>query len=479
MFRLNDLIELIPQSMLIGNGDEEWESLSIDTRTIHPGELYFALKGEKYDGHQFIEDACKRGAIGIVMEKSFFDSCPSITETCKKTLIVVDDTLLAFHQWAHYYYSLYQPFNICITGSNGKTTTKEMIAHLLNLQYHVLKSQGNYNNEIGVPLTIFGLTPDHDVLVVEMAAQRLGEIKTLTDIVKPDIAIVTNVGEAHIGLFGSRDNIAREKSEIILALKDKGTAILNRDDSYFNYFKDCLSNHNELFTFGFHPEAHLRAMNFNQESEKGISFDLKLASGKVQHLSMPLLGRFNVYNALAAFAVGMKMHIPVNKILHRLSSFVNLKMHMEYAEFYRGITILQDCYNANPTATIEAMLSAAAIADNRFKVAVLGDMLELGPETAKYHKEVGRKAVSFSYDMLVGYGENSLDICRGAQEQGMPADQVVQFGSEEKERLVNFLAESVPDGSMVLIKGSRNMKMEDIFQSWDKKEKEIRRSHHG
>lgn len=471
MFRLKDLIELIPQSIPLGDQDIEWQSLSIDSRTIKPGDLFLALKGERVDGHQFILSACQKGAIGIVMEKTFFSDHPSIADECKKPFLLVDNTLFAFQKWAHHYYSLYKPFSICITGSNGKTTTKEIINHILASKYHVLKSQGNYNNEIGVPLTLFGLTPYHDVMVVEMAAQRVGEIKNLTNIVKPDIAVITNVGEAHVGLFGCRDNIAKEKAEIILALKDKGTAVLNRDDSYFNYFRDCLSHHNELVSFGFHPEADLRASNIQQVKEKGISFDLLLPGGRTHRLLIPLLGQFNTYNVMAAIAVGMKMHVPLDEIFHGLSTFKSLKMHMECSEFHRGIILIKDYYNANPTATEEALMTVSDISKDGFKVAVLGDMLELGSEIQEYHRDIGRKAASLSYDMIIGFGEYGHDIQQGAQEQGMPVDKIFQFDVKDKEKLVNHLVRSVPDKSIVLIKGSRNMKMEDIVQYWQNKEK--------
>ncbi len=470
MFRLGDLAGVIPGAILLGDMDVEWQDISIDSRTIRPGDLFFALRGEKFDGHQFIRNACERGACGTVLEKSFFRNHKSLHKELNQPLLLVDNSLLALQLWAHHYHSLFKPLNICITGSNGKTTTKEMIFHLLTSKYHVLESRGNYNNEIGVPLTLLNLDSHHDVLVMEMAARKLGEIKELTNILKPDIAIVTNVGEAHIGLFESRDNIAKEKSEIILSLKDKGTAILNRDDSYFYYLKDCVSYYNEMISFGFHPEAQLRAANFKQEQEKGIHFDFHFQREK-HHVFIPLLGRFNVYNTLAALAVGIKMHVSIDEMIHLISNFKSPEMHMECFMLNRGITLIQDYYNSNPTAVKEVLNSIAGISGDRFKVAVLGDMLELGNQATEYHMEVGKIVVFLDFDMLIGFGEYGRWIAQGAQEEGMSKDRIYCFDREDKEQLAIQLMEMVPENSIILIKGSRGMQMEDIVQYWKRNEK--------
>ncbi|MFA6622079.1 MAG: Mur ligase family protein, partial [Candidatus Caldatribacteriota bacterium] len=196
MFLLRDLVGVIPGAMLLGNPDVKWQDISIDSRTIKSGDIFFAIRGERYDGHKFALDAINKGAVAVVLEKSFYQSSDTIKKSFSHPVLMVDNTLLALQLWAHHYHSLFKPFNICITGSNGKTTTKEMIVHLLKSQYNVLHSRGNYNNEIGVPLTIFKLESNHDVLVLEMAARKLGELKELTNIVKPDLSVITNVGEA-------------------------------------------------------------------------------------------------------------------------------------------------------------------------------------------------------------------------------------------------------------------------------------------
>jgi len=473
MFRLKDLVGVIPGAILIGDLDVKWINISIDSRAIKSGEIFFALRGEKQDGHQFIKEAIKKGASVIVLEKSFYQSHKYLHHLDKelvRPILLVDNSLSALQLWAHHYHSLFKPVNICVTGSNGKTTTKEMIVHLLNSKFHVLKSKGNYNNEIGVPLTLLNLDSHHDVLVIEMAARKLGEIKELTNIIKPDIAVITNVCEAHIGLFESRDNIAREKSEIILSLQDKGTAILNRDDSYFHYFKNCNPHHNELVSFGFHPESQLRAANFMQEKEKGIHFEF-LFQGKKHHVFLPLLGRFNVYNCLAAFASAVKMHIPIDEMIYHISNFKTPKMRMEYLSFSRGIMVIQDCYNSNPTAVKEALNSIAGIYGDRFKVAVLGDMLELGNRSPDYHKEIGEITANLSFDMLIGFGKYGKWIARGAKEQGMAENRIYCFDKKEKNKLANKLIKELPQNSVVFLKGSRDMQMEDIVRYWKQEEK--------
>ena len=466
MFYLFNFADIIPNSLLLGDRNVTWTHLSIDSRTIKAGELFIAIKGEKYDGHDFIEDVCNKGAAAVVLEKNFFQKNLEFFNRIDLNILLVEDTLLALQKWAHHHHSLYKPLDICITGSNGKTTTKEMITHILSTQFTVLKSRGNYNNEIGVPLTVLGLNSSHNVLVVEMAAQKLGEIKELTGIVSPDIAVVTNIGEAHIGLFENKDNIAREKSELFKALKKNGTAIINRDDIYYEYLLESVPAHRETISFGFHPESQVRAKNFRQRDELSFQFELSLSGNNVFQVVIPLLGRFNVLNALAAIAVCLKMGIPIMKIIESISNFKGYELHMEHLSLTQGITLIQDYYNANPTATKEALQSVSDIAQNRFKIAVLGDMLELGDKTGDYHKEIGRKAASLSYDMLITFGEYGDFIIRGAIEEGMPEEKLFCFKKEEKKELINWLIYSVPQNSIILLKGSRSMQMEDIVQPW-------------
>lgn len=470
MFQLRDLVGVIPGALLLGNPDIKWQNISIDSRTIKPGELFFAIRGEKYNGHKFSLEAVKKGASAVVLEKSFYQNEDFLKKDFSHPILMVDNTLLALQLWAHHYHSLFKPVNICITGSNGKTTTKEMIVHLLKSQYNVLHSQGNYNNEIGVPLTVFNLNSEHDVLVLEMAARKTGDIKELTKIVKPELAVITNVGEAHIGLFGNRDNIAREKSELILSLKDKGTAVLNHDDDYYEYLKKCLIHHNDLVTIGFHPESHLKAENVLQDMKETLHFDF-FFQGEKYHVCLPIIGNFNIYNALSAFAVGIEMHIPIDEMVYQISKFKSPDMRMNCRYFNRGIIFVQDYYNANPMAVKEVLNSVARIPGGRFKAAVLGDMLELGEKAVDYHIEIGKTVEILSYDMLVTFGEYGKWIAYGAQKQGMPEDRISYFDIEDKDKIIDILRKNVPDNGIVLLKGSRGMKMEDITRHWKETEK--------
>lgn len=467
MFYLYELASVIPEVDIVGNKDITWQYISIDSRTIKKGELFIALKGERYDGHNFIREAFQKGAAAVVMEKDFFQDHPSFFKNMAQTFLLVKNTVQALQLWAHYYHSLFNPLDICITGSNGKTTTKEMIAQILSNDYQVWKSQGNYNNEIGVPLSVLGLTSDHKVMVLEMAAQKIGEIRELVKIVNPDIAVITNIGEAHIGLFGNKDNIAREKSELILALKEKGTAVLNRDDIYYDYLVNSVPKNCETISFGFHPRAQVRANHFSQKNDHLLQFELSLGGrGNSLTVCLPLLGKFNVLNALAAIAVGLKLEIPEQKIIGNISNFKGTDWHMEFLRLGKGVTLVQDYYNSNPTAIREALQSVAGIARGRFKIALLGDMLELGDSAIDFHKEAGREAASLSYDMLIAIGEYGNYIIEGAREEGMAKEKVCYFEKEEKEKIAYWLSETVPANSIVLIKGSRGMMMEEIVQYW-------------
>lgn len=466
MFRLADLIQNIEGAQLLGDENIRWNTISIDSRTIKPGELFLALKGENYDGHNFIKDACQKSASGVVLGKDYFQKHLPWLENLSLPLVVVEDTLQTYQSWARHYLTLFKPLTICVTGSNGKTTTKEMVAHLLSARYQVLKSEGNYNNEIGVPVTILKLAPEHEILVLEMAAQKAGEINVLTGIARPDIAVLTNIGEAHIGLFGSKDIIAEEKSKLISALKDKGTAILNRDDTYFNYLLNRVPAQGEVISFGFHPEAQVRAGDFWQKNEQELYFELMVPGPKKYQVALPMLGKFNISNALAALAVGLKTEIPLKDLVRHLTTFKVIDFHMQYLSLAKGITLIQDYYNANPTATKEALFSVANAAAGRFKVAVLGDMLELGKNSADYHREVGSVAATISYNMVIAYGEYGNFIREGALDVGMGSDSIFCFEKEEKEKLTDWLIEAIPENSIVLLKGSRGMQMEDIVKYW-------------
>jgi len=470
MFQLKDLAGAIPRALLLGNPKIKWEKVSIDSRTLKRGDVFFAIKGEKFDGHKFSREAIKKGASALVLEKSFYQTNNSLRKDLSHHVLLVDNTLLALQLWANHYHSLFKPYNICITGSNGKTTTKEMIVHLLKSRYNVLHSQGNYNNEIGVPLTIFNLNSNHDVLVLEMAARKSGEIKDLSNIVKPDVAVITNVGEAHIGLFGSRDNIAREKSELIISLKDKGMAVLNRDNDYYEYLKKCLIHHNDLVSIGFHQESHLKAENVLQDRKEGLQFDF-LFQQKRYHVHLPVIGKFNIYNTLFAFAVGIKMQIPIDEMIYYISNFSSPDMRMNCQYFNRGIIFVQDYYNANPTAVKEVLKSVASMPEGRFKAAVLGDMLELGEKAVDYHIEIGKAVEILSYDMLIAFGEYGKWIAHGAQKQGMSEDKIYYFDKKDKDKIIDILRKNVPENGIVLLKGSRNMQMEDISRHWEETEK--------
>jgi len=476
MFRIIDLSEKIENSVRLGNANTECKGISIDSRTINAGELFFALRGERYDGHQFIKSACENGAAGVVLEKAFYKNNPLLFDQCKKPFLLVDNSLLALQKWAQHIYSQMNPLAICITGSNGKTTTKELIAHLLKSDYQVLKSRGNYNNEIGVPLTVFDLKKNHNVLVIEMAAQRRGEIKELTGIVQPDMAIITNIGEAHIGLFGSRENIAWEKWKLVAALENDGIAFLNHDDSYFNDFCRGVPD-KKVISFGFHPKAQVRAINIKEENEKGMYFDLGLPDGHVYPAFIPLIGKFNIYNALAAIAVAMQMNINIDRIIQEITTFNPLPLHMNINMLARGIMLIEDCYNANPTSTKEALYSVATISGKRFKVAILGDMLELGKQAADYHREIGRLAGRLSFDSLILLGEYRQHIAEGASESGVDKGQVYLFNLKDKKKLANDLFRLIPDNSIVLLKGSRNMQLEEVIKYWAAEEKKVRNHH--
>ena len=455
--------------------------VSIDSRTLVPGDLFFAIIGSRFDGHSFIKEAFDKGAIGAVISKNI-DSILKEEEIDKdKIIIKVKNTLSALQDWSKYYKNKFKTFNICITGSNGKTTTKEIIAHILSQKYYLLKTSGNYNNEIGIPLTLLKLNELHKILIVEMGMRGLGEIKTLTNFVPPNLIVVTNIGEAHIGLLGSKDNIFRAKSELLQSLGKDGIAILNRDDPYFLEMLKIVKG-KKVYTFGIKNKSDIMARNINMISDKGMKFSLEMQNRESKEICLPLLGRYNIYNALAATAAAFSLGIKMDLIEKGLSSFKSLNMRMQLTKFYNDIKILNDSYNASPFAVKRALETLVEVAQTNRKIAILGDMLELGEKAEFYHRAIGKDVAKLSIDILISFGEKGKIIAQSAKDEGMEEDCVFSFNKNEKKILIKKLSSLVKPKDIILLKGSRELKMEEILNCWReeyKKNNQNRREENG
>ncbi len=417
-----------------------------DTRKITDGCLFIAIKGDNFDGHEFAKKAVELGAQAVVCEKDCGLSDKQI---------VVKSTRQALLDLAGYYRSLFNIPVIGITGSVGKTTTKEMTHAVVSAKYKTLKNEGNLNNEIGVPLTLFRLDSSYEAAVIEMGMSDFGEISRITAAVKPDIAIISNIGVSHIENLGSREGILKAKFEILESMAENAPIILNADDDMLS--SASVGNHTVKY-YGINSEkCDFKATEIiTKEDEIGLKISF---SGGSAQVNLPFPGRHNVYNALAAVAAGGFLGIEPQTALEALKNYVPAGMRQRINKKC-GITFIEDCYNASPDSQAAALAVLGGMNASR-KIAVVGDMLELGSVSKDAHYQVGVKAAENKVDILYTYGERSLEVAKGATENGL--EDVRSF--VDKQKLADCLAKTLRENDAVLFKASRGMKLEDVIYS--------------
>ncbi|MGZ4732668.1 MAG: UDP-N-acetylmuramoyl-tripeptide--D-alanyl-D-alanine ligase [Terriglobales bacterium] len=426
------------------------QAYSIDSRTIQPGELFFAVKGERMDGHDFVQQALEKGAVAAVVRRD------ELARYAVKTrLLAVPDTLVALQTLGAAVRRLWAKPLIGVTGSTGKTTTKEAIAHVLSSRFRVLKSEGNFNNHFGLPLMLLKIEPEHEAAVIEMGMSHRGEIAALAKIAQPEIGVVTNVAPVHLEFFKSVAEIARAKYELVEALPAGGTAILNADDEYVSQFGRDFRG--KVVLYGLHQTADVRAENIESRGAAGSAFDV-VAGGCREAATLPLVGTHNIYNALAAVATGMERGLSPSEATQALATLAPADKRGTVVQL-GNITVINDCYNSNPTA-LNAMVDTLAAMPAKRRIVVAGEMLELGPSGEELHRRSGQHMADRGIDILVGVRGLAQQMVEAASRAGIRAEYVAT-----PEEAGEWLARETGEGDVVLLKASRGVKLERALEA--------------
>ena len=453
-FTKTEIQEATGASVAVSGEKTLFSGVETDTRVIGRDALFVALKGERFDGHDFVGKAVQQGAAGVIVSE--------MRDEYREygiAVFVADDTLKAYQALARFQRRRFSIPVVAVTGSVGKTSTRNMIASVLSQKYDVLQTEKNFNNEIGLPRTLLQLTERHEACVVEMGMRGLGQIAELVDIGEPTIGVVTNVGKSHIELLGSQENIAKAKSELVQGLDAKGTAILNGDDPFVAPMKDLCQGRSVLY--GTDDSAQIRAENIVCD-EKGVRFTCRCFD-RTFDVSVPVIGRHNVYNALAAIASGYLTGLSDAELQSGLSAYRGMAMRQELLHL-GPYTFINDTYNANPASMAEAIRTLDLLTKGR-KIAVLGGMGELGDWAEREHRAIGRLVADMKLDALITMGNLAEDIARAAQDAGMKA----VYMTDSHEAAARQLKALLRDGDTVLLKGSRSFAMEKILPYFERK----------
>jgi len=427
------------------------EGYSIESRTLAPGELFIAIKGDRFDGHDFVNAALAAGAVAAVVRRDRAESFPDPTH-----LLLVDDTLAALQQIGACVRRVWGKALIAVTGSAGKTTTKDAIAHVLNARFRVLKSEGNLNNHFGLPLQLLRLEPEHELAVMELGMSHAGEITALARLAQPNIGVVTNVAPVHLEFFESIAAIARAKYELIASLPANGTAVLNSDDEYVSQFGRDF--HGRVLTYGMRKPADIRAENIRSLAGDGSEFDL-VVDGCRERARLPLLGEHNVYNALAACAVALDRGLQPSEVVRALATLAPAEKRGQVLKV-AGATVINDCYNSNPKA-LQAMVESLLAIPAERRIVVAGEMLELGPAAAELHRAAGAQMAAGGVDVVLGVRGLAAELVAAARAGGVTAELV-----ETPEAAGEWLAREVKPGDAVLLKASRGVRLERALETW-------------
>ena len=428
----------------------QFAGVATDTRKLAAGSLFVALSGERFDGHDFIEAAVGQGAAGIVASREPAGLPPAVA------VFLVPDTRQAYQDLARFHRCRFQIPVIAVTGSNGKTSTKDMIAAVLSTQRNILKTEANFNNEIGLSQTLLKIGPEHEAVVVEMGMRGLGEIAGLAATALPTVGVVTNVGETHLERLGSVENIAAAKAELVEALPAEGIAVLNGDDAHVLAMRR--KTNARVVTYGTGPDLDAQAIHL-QYSAQGVTFDCLTKQATVG-INLPIPGIHNVYNALAAIAVALELGVGLEAAARGLATFESGKMRLNIRN-YGDVTVIDDTYNASPLSMAAAIDVLATVAKGR-KLAAIGDMLELGAAAPAAHEKVGRQLAAAGVEAVLALGDMARVAAETARDHGV----AMVAACPDHPTAIQLLRKILLPGDTLLLKGSRGMTMEKLLDAF-------------
>ncbi|MDR3600648.1 MAG: UDP-N-acetylmuramoyl-tripeptide--D-alanyl-D-alanine ligase [Desulfosporosinus sp.] len=467
-----EAVAQIVQGTVIGDSDLEVQGCIIDSRQAQGGEMFFALPGEQVDGHDFIEAVWKKGAVLVVAKAARFqgpEKTPSVPEG--KALLLVKSVFTALQELAQAWRLKLGAKVVGVTGSNGKTTTKDMIAAVLSPHFHVYRNQENHNNELGLPLTVLNAPLGTEILVLEMGMRGLGEIKALCEIAKPDIGVITNIGTTHLELLLTQERITQAKWELIEALPPDGSVIINAEDLFsVQMAKQDLHSIRFYGIEGAFAEPDIKGAQLRPWGALGTTFDVNYR-GEIATANLPLPGKHNVLDALAALAVGKVLGVSLAEGCAGLAKLELSKMRLEVRYGIFGATLLNDVYNANPTSMQASLQILKERAGENKTLAILGEMYELGTASESGHRDVGETLAKLGVNELITVGQLAEQIAQGARSAGYAEEHIkVTSTREEAVTKAKDLLELFGPGIWVLIKGSRGMKMEEITAQLEESE---------
>lgn len=447
-----------------------FSTIETDSRTIEPGMVFLALAGETFDGHDFIPALVEKGISAFVVRTGYLES---LNETGREQLIngqallfETQDTLAALGKLAHFQRMRSNVKLVAVTGSNGKTTTRKMAREIFARQFDVLATRGNFNNEIGMPLTLLKLAPVHEWAVIEMGMNHPGEISRLSAIARPDIALITNTSGAHLEGLKTADNVARAKSEIFEGIRENGTALIFSDDPRREIMETharANKNITKIQLFGQHPDAGIRGTDIEADSS-GLNFSV-CSNGQTARFRVHSPARFMVNNALAAMGAARAAGIGTQKIQSGLAAFTPVRGRMNLGRLSNGVNLIDDTYNANPASMSQALKTLDQVAGRGKGMAALGDMLELGPDSDRLHREIGFLVADLDLARVCLFGTQAAHIQSGALEKGYPREKLF-LGT--KDEIARILATELTKDHWLLLKGSRGMAMETLIPGIEK-----------